>query len=36
MKEYSIYVSNGKVIGDWVFFILANDVLTKLGRDERM
>ncbi len=32
MNEYSIYVSNGKVIGDSVFFRLANDLLGKEGK----
>jgi hypothetical protein len=29
MSEYSIYVSNGKVIGDSVFYVLANEALSK-------
>lgn len=29
MDEYSIYVSNGKVIGDSTFFRIANDLLHK-------
>lgn len=29
MSEYSIHVSNGKVIGDSTFFLLANDMLHK-------
>ena len=29
MNEYSIYVSNGKVIGDSTFYILANESLRK-------
>ena len=29
MNEYSIRVSNGKVIGDSTFYILANDALSK-------
>lgn len=29
MNEYSIYVSNGKVIGDSTFYILANESLSK-------
>ena len=29
MSEYSIYVSNGKVIGDSVFYALANEALSK-------
>ena len=29
MNEYSIHVSNGKVIGDSVFFLLAKDLLAK-------
>ena len=29
MNEYSIYVSNGKVVGDSVFFLIANDLLGK-------
>lgn len=29
MNEYSIFVSNGKVIGDLVFFRIANDLLDK-------
>lgn len=29
MKEYSIYVSNGRVIGDSGFYLMANDLLKK-------
>ena len=29
MNEYSIYVSNGKVIGDSIFFLRANESLSK-------
>ena len=29
MSEYSIYVSNGKVVGDSTFYLLANDSLKK-------
>lgn len=29
MNNYSIYVSNGKVIGDSVFYLLANNLLSK-------
>ena len=29
MNEYSIYVSDGKVVGDSVFFLVANDLLGK-------
>ena len=29
MNEYSIYVSDGKVVGDSVFFFVANDLLGK-------
>ncbi len=29
MNEYSIQVLNGKVIGDSIFFLLANDLLAK-------
>ena len=29
MNEYSIHVSNGKVIGDSTFYILANESLRK-------
>ena len=29
MNEYSIHVENGKVIGDSVFFLIANDLLGK-------
>ncbi len=29
MNEYSIHVSNGKVIGDSTFYLLANDLLGK-------
>lgn len=29
MNDYSIHISNGKVIGDSVFFLLANDLLGK-------
>ncbi len=29
MNEYSIYVENGKVIGDSVFFLIVNDLLGK-------
>ena len=29
MNEYSIYVSDGKVVGDSVFFFVANDLLEK-------
>ena len=29
MNEYSIYVSNGKVVGDSAFFLIANDLLGK-------
>ena len=29
MNEYSIHVSNGKVIGDSLFFILANELLVE-------
>ena len=29
MNENSIYVSNGKVIGDSAFYLLANDLLSK-------
>ena len=29
MNVYSIYVSNGKVVGDSAFYIIANDLLSK-------
>ena len=29
MNEYSICVSNGKVVGDSAFFLIANDLLGK-------
>lgn len=29
MNHYSIYVSNGKVVGDSTFFLLANEALSK-------
>ena len=29
MSEYSIHVSNGKVVGDSVFYLLANQALSK-------
>lgn len=29
MSGYSIHISNGKVIGDSAFYLLANDMLSK-------
>ena len=40
MSDYSIHVENGKVVGNSVFYRIANDrlakpVLTRHGRKER-